>query len=126
MIKGIGIDMVQISRTRHLLEISDSFLSQTFTAAEQEAGKRCTDQAGFFSARFAAKEAVFKAVAPLLPEKTFDLRIVETLNHEDGSPYIKVSQSLEQILIKAGVDTVHISITDEGDYAVAFVIAETK
>ena len=127
MIRGIGVDMVQISEIRRYLEsemLSKSFVKYTFTPGEMDAATSRPNQSEYYAARFAVKEAVFKAVAPLLPEKTFDFRIVETRNREDGSPYVHISDSLYPILEKAAVNTLHLSITTEGDYATAFVIAE--
>lgn len=130
MIKGIGIDLVKISDIEHLLNISDSFLNYTFTPAEQQAGSERSNKAEYFAGRFAAKEAVFKAVAPLLSKNTFDLRITETLTREDGSPYINLKgssgQPLADVLKQAGIGNIHISITNECEYTAAFVVAESE
>ena len=125
MVKGIGIDMVEIGRVRRILdrESGSAFERRTFTEAEQAEAKTRPDAASYYAARFAAKEAVFKAIGPLTPSKSFDLRIVETLNREDGSPYVNCTEQLIPLLDAAGVTTLHISITDEGDYAAAFVVA---
>ena len=127
MIRGIGVDMTEIEEIRRFLAtetISGPFVRRTFTQAEQEEAAGRKDLAEYLAARFAAKEAVFKALAPLLPEKTFDLRIVETLSHEDESPYVNLTGPLTGILRRADVDALHISITTEGQYAAACVIAE--
>ena len=129
MIRGIGVDMTEIEEIRRFLAaetISGPYVRQTFTKAEQEAAAGLKDPAEYLAARFAAKEAVFKALAPLLPEKTFDLRMVETLNRKDGSPCVNTDGPLSGILRRADVDTLHISITTKGLYAAAFVIAERE
>ena len=125
MIRGVGIDMASIEDIRRYMAASDSgaFLRRTFTQAERAEGRSRPDLAEYYAARFAAKEAVFKAVAHLTAEKTFDLRIVETLNAEDGSPYVNTRGELGEILREAGVDALHISITTEGSFAAAFVVA---
>ena len=124
LVKGIGTDMVQIKRIERLMErLSPSALTRMFTPAELAASERASKPADYLAARFAAKEAVFKAVAHLTPEKTFDLRIIETLNHEDGSPYVNITPALREILDKAAVTDLMVSITTEGEYAAAFVIA---
>ena len=117
--------MVDIRRMRRILEkeSGDAFLHRTFTDMEREQALGRHDPAEYYAARFAAKEAVFKAVAHLTPARSFDFRIVETLRHEDGSPYIHVTDALRPLLEKAGISVLHISITTEGDFAVAFVIA---
>jgi len=127
MIKGIGVDTASIKAIKHYMEsasLSGSFIKRTFSQTEQEQAKDRPRQDEYFASRFAAKEAVFKALAHILPEKGFDLRIVETLNHDDGCPYVNVNEKLRPLLELAGVSTLHISITSEDDYATAFVIAE--
>ena len=81
------------------------------------------DLAAFYAARFAVKEAVFKAVAPLT-EKGFDLRIVESIHRPDGSPAVRVTEKLAPYLKEADIGTLYLSITTEGDYAAAMVVAE--
>lgn len=125
MIRGIGIDTVTISEMARMMEnMSDGALGRMFTGRELTAAHLSSDSAEYLATRFAAKEAVFKAVAHLLEEKHFDLRMVETLNRDDGSPYINIDGLMRGILNRAGVSHLHISITTEGDLATAFVIAE--
>ncbi len=128
MIRGIGVDMADIREIARYLEtesLGGPFLCRTFTEAERAAAPEGARQrAEYFAARFAAKEAVFKAVAPLTEEKAFDLRIVETLHHEDGSPYVNLTDALRPLLDEAGVAALHLSVTTEDDYATAFVVAE--
>ena len=125
MIIGVGVDMASISEIKKAVDKQSAFLRRGFTAEEQRvaAAKPEHARAPYLATRFAAKEAVFKAVAP--HTKTgFDLRIVETLNRGDGSPYVNVSPALQEFLDEAGIKQLHISITDEDDYALAYVIAE--
>lgn len=127
MIRGIGVDSVYIPEVRRYLndeKLSLPFVHRTFTQAEQAAADRHPDAAEYYSARFAAKEAVFKALGHLTPEKKFDFRLVETLNMPDGSPYVNITDALQPTLRASGVSVLHISITTETDYATAFVIAE--
>ncbi|MBQ9057913.1 MAG: holo-ACP synthase [Atopobiaceae bacterium] len=108
----------------HMLEQdTGAFLERVFTGAERAAEPNGLGRAQYYADRFAAKEAVFKAVAPLVPEKTFDLRMVESLHRDDGSPYIHVTPELEEVLRRAQVTKLHLSITNECDLATAFVVA---
>lgn len=126
MIQGIGIDMVKISEMKRLCtDLRSGALHRIFSEAEIEECQRSRLPEEHYAACFAAKEAVFKAMAHLLPEKSFDLRKVETLHTEDGCPYIHVHPYLFAVMQKAGVQKLHLSITTEGDYAAAFVIAES-
>lgn len=127
MIRGIGVDTVSINEIAHFLKtenIARSYLKHTFTDLEREAGKLRADQAEYYATRFAAKEAVFKALGHLTATKSFDFRLVETLNNPDGSPYVNITDHLRQIMSEADVDLLHISITTEADFATAFVVAE--
>jgi len=104
MIKGVGIDSVEIKRMEASLKRS-GFQERVFTKAEiaNEHG----DINEYYATRFAAKEAVFKATG--YPK---DWLTIEVLNREDGSPYV------------SNVDNVHISITTEAGIATAICIAE--
>lgn len=129
MVIGIGIDMVNIREIQSFLEderLAASYRNHTFTPAEIAEGELRPDPAEYYAARFAAKEAVFKALAHDTARGEFDLRIVETLNHPDGCPYIHITEKLREIMREAGADRLHISITTEGEYAAAFVIAEAE
>lgn len=125
MTRGIGIDMVYIPRIQKLLDRQETaFFEHTFTAAENAAAPNTARRAEYYAARFAAKEAVFKAVAPLLADRHFDLRIVETLHHEDGSPYINIDERMAALMKDAGIEKILLSVSTEQDLAMAFVIAE--
>lgn len=125
MIKGIGIDTVYVKTIRnYILQYGKTFIERTFTPEEVAVSHKCHNQAEYLSTRFAVKEAVFKAVAHGTKEGGFDLRIVETLNYEDGCPYININEKLAGFLKEAKVDRLHVSITTENDYVSAFVVAE--
>lgn len=127
MIIGIGVDVVSISELTSLkLRISETAFNRIFTDAELACVTDRSHPYEYLAGRFAAKEAVFKAVSPALNGVTFDLRMVETLSRPDGSPYIHVNDELRSILERAEVSRVHISITAEGDMAAAFAIAENE
>lgn len=126
MVLGIGIDLTEIKEVKRLAEdVGEAFLSKTFSQMEREASKTAVDPFEYLASRFAVKEAVFKALAHLTKEKTFDFRIVETLNHEDGSPYVTITPVLKELMEEAGVKRLLVSVTHEKDYAGAIVIAES-
>lgn len=125
MIKGIGIDTVYIPRIRALLDKGESsFFRYTFTEEENRLAPDGIRKAEYYAARFAAKEAVFKALAPLTEKKHFDLRTVESLHHEDGSPYIHITAEMERLLQEAQAEKILLSITTEQDYATAFILIQ--
>lgn len=126
MVLGIGFDLTEIKEVKRLAEdVGEAFLSKTFSQRERENSEAAADPWEYLASRFAAKEAVFKALAHLTKDKTFDFRIVETLNYEDGSPYVNITPVLEGLMKEAGVKRLIVSITHEKDYAGAFVIAES-
>lgn len=106
MIKGIGVDVVEISRMERALTIP-GFIKSTFS--EREINNAHGNRAEYYATRFACKEALFKAI-----HKRMDWRLIETLNHEDGKPYI----------LMEGDDIIHISISTEAGLAVAYCIVE--
>ena len=112
MIKGVGVDIVEISRIEHSLTVP-GFLTATFTKKEIE--NQHGDMVEYYATRFACKEAVFKAVSNLI-----DLRKVETLNLESGEPIVTLTNELKS----AGINKVHISISTEAGLAIAYCILE--
>ena len=128
MIRGIGVDTVDIRRIERMLEKEPepAFFRRVYTEKEKEMAPKTANlhvRAEYYAARFAAKEAVFKALGHLTSEKTFDLCMVETLHHPDGSPYVNTDGPLAPVLAAADVEGIHLSITTEGDYATAFEIS---
>ena len=125
MTKGIGIDAVSISEMKRYMEtFGDTFVNRTFTENEVAVSRLSAQPAEYLATRFAAKEAVFKAIAHYTKDKGFDLRIVETLNEADGYPVVQMKGKLLSLVKEAGVAAIHISMTTEKDFAMAFVIAE--
>ena len=127
MIRGIGIDSVSISEIKRYMEIcGESFVNRTFTKKEVDASRSAPRPEEYLSTRFAAKEAVFKAIAHFTERKLFDFRIVETLNEADGYPVIQMEGALLALAGEAGVTAIHVTMTTEKDIATAFVIAESE
>lgn len=121
---GIGIDLVYIPQLQTLeTRTKGAFSKRTFSPRELEEASAAPDYWAALAGRYAAKEAVFKAVAHLLPEKAFDFRQVETLHRPDGSPCIHCDGPLRAILDRAGVSELLLSVSNEEDYAIALVQA---
>lgn len=127
MIRGIGIDAVSISEIKRYIEnFGDTYVNRTFTEKEVFVSRQSPQPAEYLATRFAAKEAVFKAIAHFTKDKGFDLRIVETLDEEDGFPVVQMEGKLLPLLKEADVTAIHVSLTTEKDFAVAFVVAEAS
>lgn len=120
---GVGIDAVTISEIARLDREVPSFAAYTFTERELARAQTANDRASFLAGRFAVKEAAFKALAHLTPAGTFNLRIIETLPDEHGAPHIQMTDELSAVCAEAGVSRLLVSITNEGDLALAIVVA---
>ncbi len=123
MIVGIGTDIVEIDRIQELAEQHEAFLARTFAPREIEHCRGKKNPYPHFAARFAAKEAVFKAFGT---GWSGDLRWTDVVveNNSAGRPSISLSGSAERYAEKLGVDTIHISLTHTLSYAGAQVVME--
>lgn len=117
MIIGIGVDCVN---KKSISGKDTIFIEHTFTELEQNEAKKHYDSIIYFAERFAVKEAVFKALNHF--DKNYDdLRGVQTLTEISGKP---ITTFLDETLKKKY--QIHVSITNEDDFAIAFVIIESK
>jgi len=123
MIIGIGVDIVQIERVRKLVENYSEFMHQVFTAREIEFCQAKADSASSYAARFAAKEAMMKALSTGWNEKVNWLDI-EVINEEQGNPILKIKGRTLRLMKKMGIYQTHLSLSHERDYALAFVVLE--
>ena len=126
MILGIGTDILATQRMQELIDKFGSvFLDRTFTAEERKAATLRPEPLLYYCTRFAAKEAVFKALAPA-GDAGCDVREVEVLNDGTGFPYAVLRGRLEQLAIARRVSAIKVSVSDEDDYVVAFAIVEAE
>lgn len=121
---GIGVDAIDIGRVRAALERTPSLLARVYTERERAAcTSRCGDlKVGGLAARFAAKEAVAKALGTGL--RGFGWRDVEVGNDEFGKPSVTLHGGAAARAAALGVDRVHLSLTTSADLAVAHVVVE--
>lgn len=122
MIVGIGIDVVDVPRFSASLERTPGLLDRLFTADERttEAGHARTHTS--LAARFAAKEAVAKALGAPQGMAWHDCQVI---GDSDGRPWLRVSGSVERAAQEQGIARWHLSLTHDGDVAIAYVIAES-
>ena len=119
MIRGIGCDMVKIERLKRPLE-KEHFVERVFTEAERELLQSCADQATFAAGRWAAKEAVVKALGTGFAGCNPGDISVE--RNERGAPVVRFLGKAASLL-KDG-ERIHITITHEREYAAAFAVWE--
>ena len=122
MIAGIGIDLVSIARMAGKIK-DHSFKEKVFSKVEQEYCDSCTQQAQHYAVRFAAKEAFLKATGKGLAAG-HDLKDIEISNDAGGKPIVILRGSFKEMNSKERWSSIHISLSHEGDQAVAIVIIE--
>ena len=128
MILGIGIDLIEVTRIKKLLqEFGEKFLVKIFTPAEiLAAEKKSVQKIAFYAKRFAAKEAFSKACGCGIG-RGIDFLDIEIFNDEMGKPLLRVLNDKEKFLQKKfAVENfvIHLSLTDENNLAQAMVIIE--
>lgn len=124
MIYGIGVDIIYIGRLEDLRgKYDDPFFEKTFSEKEYEAGINRADPIKYFSGRFAAKEAVFKALN--MDSGAFRFSEIETLNDGSGKPYIVLYGHTKQFCTEKGIKRLHISLSNDNGFVTAFAICET-
>jgi len=126
MIAGIGIDIVSISRFERLIDrYGKRFLEKVFTDRERNEGGRKTARAPFFAVRFAAREAFYKALGTGWG-RGLPLKEVSVAKGEEGRPSLVIGERMHAELEERGVGRYHVSLTHDGDSAVAVVILEAR
>ncbi len=118
MVLGIGTDIIQIERVEKAIA-RKSFLERTYTEAERQLiAQRTVCAAG----NFAVKESVVKAFGTgfscISPQE------IEVLRGENGSPFVKLYGAAEKRFQELGGEQIHVSISNEKEYAVAYVVLE--
>ena len=121
MIKGIGMDITQISRIEKLMT-NPHFIERVLTDHEKILLDQKPKKSQWVAARFATKEAVAKAFGVGISK--CPLNEVETIYDELGAPKIRLYDQAKQLMENIDGQHIHISITHEDDYAAAVAIIE--
>lgn len=121
MIAGIGIDLIEIHRMKAAIE-SPLFVQRIFTPAEKEYCEgRGRQNAASYAARFAAKEAVMKALGTGLSGGG-TWHDIEVLPDSLGKPVMKLTGVFGQLANEMGVTCIHVSLSHAREYATAQVL----
>ncbi|MCM8787521.1 MAG: holo-ACP synthase [Candidatus Omnitrophica bacterium] len=116
MIIGVGIDIVKIEKIKSIIErLGKDFLERVFNQEELENISKSKMYYQRLAARFAAKEAIIKALSKKKPLALKDILI---LNKENGAPYCEFKKKLDV--------EIFLSITHIEEYAIACAIAQQK
>src|SRR5947199_7567378 len=118
-VRGIGIDLVPISRMRQVMERwQERFLTRVFTADEIAYCRRRKDPAPHFAARFAAKEAGLKALGTGL-RLGVSWTELEVRRERGGPPMLVLSGRSREIARARGAERMLLALSHDGDYAIA-------
>ena len=124
---GNGVDIIKNSRIKSSLKIK-GFLNRIFTKKEIKQGKKLKNKINFYAKRFAAKEAFVKAIGTGF-RSDINFIDIEIKNYKNGKPYISLSKKLKNFLkkkFKIQKFKVFLSLSDEKDYSIAFVVIDKK
>jgi holo-[acyl-carrier protein] synthase len=124
VIVGVGVDLVLVSRIRRVIERwQDRFLQRVFTPDEIAYAFRRRDPVEHLAVRFAAKEATLKALGTGLTMGV-RWREMEIRRARGARPTLELSGRTRALGEARGIRALHVSLTHDGDYALAQVVAE--
>ncbi len=128
MIQGIGTDLLEINRIQRILQrpIRFKFLNRVLTPAEQQLAKlRTINLTHFVAGRFAAKEAIAKAIGSGIGQQ-IGFQDIEILPDAKGRPVACLSQTAKRNCLFESNHVIHLTITHSQHYASAFAIIELQ
>lgn len=123
MIIGVGVDLVDVKRFTRMISKSTSMIDRLFTSGEARDTSGTSRSTESLAARFAAKEAVVKALGDRGLLRPND---VEVLTFESGRPGLVLRGELLSISDELGITNWHVSLAHDGGQAIAYVIAESR
>lgn len=121
MILGIGTDIVQIARIERAIDrLGTRFVQRILCDQEISVFEKRTDRVAYLAKRFAAKEAASKALGSGIGRVSWqDFSI---LNDDSGAPVLRLGGRAAELLRARGARQALLSLSDERDFAMAFVI----
>jgi holo-[acyl-carrier protein] synthase len=124
---GIGVDIVKNKRIKSSIK-NKNFIIRIFSRNEILYSKKIINKTAYLSKRFAAKEALAKAIGTGF-RGGLNLKDIQVLNNKMGKPYYVVSTKLKNLIMKimkVKSFNLFLSISDEKEYSIAFAIIETS
>lgn len=118
---GIGMDLVEVDRMRVAVDRTPGLVDRVFTTAEADWAAKARDPAERLAARFAAKEAVLKALGVGLGAAP--LRSIEVVRASTGQPSVVLHDQASDLASQLGVHAWHLSLTHTSGTAGAVAVA---
>ena len=126
MIAGIGVDLVEVQRIQRLLDgYGDRFAGRVLTPQERKQYQLSSRQVSFLATRFAAKEAISKALGTGL-RYPVTLHSISVISADNGRPEFQFGEVLSPYLASRKIDGAHLSITHEKGLVCAVVVLEAR
>ena len=122
-IVGNGVDIIKNSRVKNLIK-NPKFLSRIFSVNEIKDSKKIKNKTNFFAKRFAAKEAFVKSIG-IGFRKGINFKDICVKKNKLGKPTISYNNKVKEILnkkFKSKRFSVYVSLSDEKEYSIAYVI----
>lgn len=119
---GIGVDVVNVPRFGATVRRTPGLLERVFTVQERTTDDGTVRSAASLAVRFAAKEAVAKALGAPGGLRWHDCEVVTA---DDGRPRLRMTGTVADVARRRGVDSWHVSLTHDADVGVAYVVAES-
>ena len=126
-ILGIGVDIINNKRIRSLIN-NKKFIERTFGKEEIKRSKKIVNKLDYFAKRFAAKESFSKSIGTGF-RNDLNFKDIQIFNNDVGKPFISKSKKIDRVIFqqfKIKKYTLHLSISDEKDYSIAFTILQSK
>jgi holo-[acyl-carrier protein] synthase len=124
MIVSIGIDIIEVARIREVLLRTPRFRERVFTAAERSyCDGRGAVAAQHYAARFAAKEAMLKALQTGW-RGGISWQDVEIASRESGAPYLVLRGVVKELFNASGATVAHLSLSHTSEHAIAEAVLE--
>ena len=120
---GNGVDIVENKRIKNSLKIK-GFVNRVFTQNEINKSKNLNNKTNYFAKRFAAKEALSKAIGSGL-KKGLSFKDISIVNDKFGKPYYEINNNIKKLIyrkLKVKKIKIFLSLADEKNYSIAFSV----
>ena len=120
---GIGVDIVDNTRIKNLTK-NKGFISRIFSKKEIDQSKKIKNKVNYYSKRFAAKEALSKAIGTGF-KKGLNFKDITIVNDKLGKPGYEISSSVKKLIylkFKTRKIKISLSLADEKNYSIAFSV----